>query len=136
MPTLGERLRELREQRRLTQEELASKAKLSKGFLSDIENSKRNVGAEYLLRIATTLGTSVDYLLTGKEDDDMLAQAPVVVPRELSEYAEAERLSYQETMELLSARNSVVARRSNQETKKLSVEDWRTLHRTLKGLFG
>lgn len=136
MPTLGERLRELREHRHLTQDELAANAKLSKGFLSDIENNKRNVGAEFLLRIATALGASVDYLLTGKEDDDMLAQEPVVVPRELSEYAEAAHASYKETMELLAVRNSVVSRRSNQETKKLSADEWRTLHRALKGLFG
>lgn len=136
MPTLGERVRQLRERRHLTQDELATKAKLSKGFLSDIENNKRNVGSQFLLRIATALGASADYLLTGKEDDDMLAQTPVVVPRELSEYAEAERLGYKETMELLAARNSVVARRSNQDTKQLSVNDWKTLHLALKDLFG
>jgi transcriptional regulator with XRE-family HTH domain len=136
MPTLGERVRQLRERRHFTQDELATKAKLSKGFLSDIENNKRNVGSQFLLRIATALGASADYLLTGKEDDDMLAQTPIVVPRELSEYAEAEHLGYKETMELLAARNSVVARRSNQETKKLSVNDWKTLHLALKGLFG
>lgn len=136
MATMGERVRELRERQKLTQDELASRAKLSKGFLSDIENNKRKVGSEYLLRIANALGASVDFLLTGEEDEDMVAAAPVVIPRELNEYAEAAHLTYKETMELLAAHNSVVAKRSNEAARKLSAEDWKNLHETLKRLFG
>jgi len=45
---------------------LAETAAISKGFLSDVENNKRNISSEYLLRIANSLGTSVDYLLKGE----------------------------------------------------------------------
>jgi transcriptional regulator with XRE-family HTH domain len=136
MATLGERVRELREEQNLTQDQLAARAKLSKGFLSDVENNKRNVGSEYLLRIANALGVSMDYLQTGQEDEAMAAAAPVVVPRELNAYAEEAHLSYKETMELLRAYNSVIARRSNEQAKKFSTDDWRHLHQTLKRLFG
>ena len=63
MPTVGDRIREVREHRRLTQDRLAEVTDISKGFLSDVENNKRNVSSEYLLRIANALGASVDYLL-------------------------------------------------------------------------
>ena len=52
MPTVGDRIREVREHRRLTQDRLAEVTDISKGFLSDVENNKRNVSSEYLLRIA------------------------------------------------------------------------------------
>lgn len=136
MATLGERVRELRDGRKLTQDELASQAKLSKGFLSDIENNKRKVGSEYLLRIANALGVSVDYLLTGEEDDAMTAEKPVMIPRELNEYAEQAQLSYKDTMELLAAHNAVVAKRSNEGARTFTIEDWKNFHATLKRLFG
>jgi transcriptional regulator with XRE-family HTH domain len=137
MATLGERVRELRERARLTQDELAARAKLSKGFLSDIENNKRTkVGSDFLLRIATTLGTTVEFLMTGEEDEDAAAAAPIVIPTELNAYADQAHLSYKETMELLAAHRSVVAKRSNVTLKPLTVDDWKDLHATLKKLYG
>lgn len=47
----------------MNQDILAERAGLSKGFLSDVENNKRNVGSQNLLKIANVLGASVDYLL-------------------------------------------------------------------------
>jgi transcriptional regulator with XRE-family HTH domain len=60
---LGDRIREIREEMRMNQDILAERAGLSKGFLSDVENNKRNVGSQNLLKIANVLGASVDYLL-------------------------------------------------------------------------
>lgn len=136
MATLGERVRELRERQKLTQNELVERAKLSKGFLSDIENNKRKVGSEYLLKIANALGVSVDYLLTGEEDPEMAAAAPLVIPRELHEYAVQAHLTYKETMDLLSAHRSILARRSNELSTVLSVEEWKRFYDTLKHLYG
>jgi transcriptional regulator with XRE-family HTH domain len=65
MPTVGERIREIREEMQINQEQLAERSGLSKGFLSDVENNKRNIGSENLLKIANVLGASVDYLLRG-----------------------------------------------------------------------
>jgi transcriptional regulator with XRE-family HTH domain len=136
MPTTGDRIREVREHRKMTQDKLAELSGISKGFLSDVENNNRNVSSENLLRIATALGASADYLLTGEVRTGALVQEPLVIPPELSLAAEQLNLSYKQTVDLLMAHRSVIARRSNEEVKPLTVEDWKSLHRTLKEVFG
>src|SRR5262245_4177177 len=135
MATTGERIREIREKRDLTQDQLAGQAKISKSFLSEIENNDRNVSSQALLRIANILGASVDYLLTG-ESKESTTKAPIVIPPELSRAAEELHLTFNQTVDLLEAQRSIVARRSHKSTKSLSVEDWKELHRTLKKVFG
>jgi transcriptional regulator with XRE-family HTH domain len=135
MPTVGERIREVREELQMNQEQLAERAGLSKGFLSDVENNKRNIGSENLLKIANVLGASVDYLLRG-EVSESAGTEPVVIPPELSQAAEELELSYAATMELLEAHRSVIARRSNKGLRKFSVEDWKKLHEAIKKVFG
>ena len=56
MPTVGSRIKRRRETLGWTQDELAKKANISKSFLSDLENGKRNVGADKLLDIARARG--------------------------------------------------------------------------------
>jgi transcriptional regulator with XRE-family HTH domain len=135
MPTVGDRIREIREEMQMNQDQLAERAGLSKGFLSDIENNKRNIGSANLLRIANVLGASVDYLLRG-EIAESGNKEPVVVPPELSQAAEELDLSYAATVELLEAHRSVIARRSNKGLRKFSVEDWKKLHEAIKRVFG
>jgi transcriptional regulator with XRE-family HTH domain len=135
MPTVGERIREIREELQMNQEQLAERASLSKGFLSDVENNKRNIGSGNLLKIANVLGASVDYLLRG-EISESAGTEPVVIPPELSQAAEELELSYAATMELLEAHRSVIARRSNKGLRKFSVEDWKKLHEAIKKVFG
>ena len=135
MPDVGDRIREIREKRGLTQDQLAEKAKISKGFLSDAENNKRNISSQVLLRIAHSLGTSVDYLLQGTIRPSSRS-GPVVIPANLSAAAEELGLRYSETCELLDAHNSVFARRSNASHKELSVEDWKKFYQTIKKVFG
>jgi transcriptional regulator with XRE-family HTH domain len=135
MANTGDRIRAIREKRGLTQDQLADKAKISTGFLSDVENSKRNVSSENLLKIANALGASADYLLRG-ETRETIRRQPVVIPPELSEAAGALGLSYTQTLETLEAHNSVVARRSTKETKRLSVEEWKDFYRAIKRVFG
>lgn len=63
--TFGERLRRLRKDRNFTMDTLCADIAISKGFLSDLENSKREPGAATLYRLAKALGVSMDYLWTG-----------------------------------------------------------------------
>lgn len=135
MPSIGDRIREVREELRMTQDQLAERASLSKGFLSDVENNKRNIGSQNLLKIANVLGASVDYLLRGEASDSAVA-GPVVIPQELSQAAEELELSYAATIELLEAHRSVIARRSNRGLRKFGVEDWKKLHEAIKRVFG
>lgn len=136
MPTVGERVREVRQAKRLTQDQLAEKTRMSKGFISDLENGNRNVSSEYLLRIANALGASVDFLLRGSVDSTDVTKAPIIIPPELSAAAERLKLSYADTLELLEAHRSVVARRSNRDTKEFAVQDWIKLHEAIKKVFG
>jgi DNA-binding XRE family transcriptional regulator len=60
---LGKRIRELRQQQGLTQENLAQKAQISRGYLAQIEAGQRRTSLHIVLNIATSLHVSVDELL-------------------------------------------------------------------------
>jgi len=132
--TTGKRIREIREKRELTQEELAKKAGMSKGFLSDVENDKTNIGSQGLLRLANELGASVDYLLAGKVTESA-ENEQIVIPQELSQAAKDLGLSYSETLDTLNTFNSAVARRGKTYRKEPSVEDWKKFHKAIKEVF-
>jgi len=135
MASVGDRIREIREARRMTQDQLAEKSGISKGFLSDVENNKRNVSSDNLLRVANVLDASLDYLLRGASTNP-ISRGPVTIPPELAEAAEKQNLSYTQTIELLDAHRSVIARRSNKQAKQFTVEDWENLHRAIQKVFG
>jgi len=131
MTTVGDRIREVREARGWTQEKLADVAKISKSFLSEVENKGKNISLDLLLRISTALDASVEYLATGG-GQDAKARKPVVIPAELSEAAEQLKLSFQQTIDLLEAYNSVVARRSTRPRANPSIDYWKELHLELQ----
>ena len=54
------KIKERREELKMTQEELANKSKLSRQTISSIENGNDNVLLGTLTAIATALGTTVD----------------------------------------------------------------------------
>jgi hypothetical protein len=87
------------------------------------------------LKIANVLGASVDFLLKG-EVKEYIDDGPVVVPPELSKAAEELDLTYSQTLELLHAHNSVVAKRSNKTQRTLSVDDWKSFQEAIKEVFG
>lgn len=133
MPTPGDRIREAREKMGWTQEQLADKAQISKGFLSDVENNKRNVSADNALKIADALGMSLDYLMRGEEAKKQEPErVPVSIPPELSQAAQDLTLSYSETLMLLEAHEAVVGRRSKKFTKHRTVDDWKKLHKAIQ----
>ena len=82
MAGVGERIRKRRLELGWTQDQLCQKAGISKGFLSDLENDKRNVSATNLLDIARALSLSLDYLMTG--DDTVKTVTEVPIPASLA----------------------------------------------------
>lgn len=134
MLTTGDRIREIREKKKMTQEQLAKVAGLSKGFLSEIESNNKNVSSQNLLRIANALEASLDYLLRG-EIKVAEEKKSILIPAELSKIAEELNISYSETLELLDTYNSVVARRTNREHKPFLAEDWKKLYKKIKEVF-
>jgi len=137
MASVGDRIREIREELGLTLDKLADKTAISKGFLSDVETGKRDISSEYLLKIADAMGASLDYLLRGENSNSTSTrQKPVEIPSELSEAAQQLKLSYAQTLELLEANQSVVARRSTKSLKRFGVDDWKELYKAIRKVYG
>lgn len=133
--SLGERIKEIRQSLGWTQDRLAQEAGVSKSFLSEIENDKASVGGEILLKIATALEASLDYLMKGESASVQTKPrkpTSIEIPPELSELAEEIGLRFKSTVALLSAHKSVLARRSSKENSEMTKDKWRALYESLK----
>lgn len=75
--SLGERLRELRKNRKLTLRELSEKINLRANTLSQFENGKRKPSIESLNTLADFFNVSVDYLM-GRTNDLHNAKKKVI----------------------------------------------------------
>lgn len=71
---LGKRVRELRKSRRLTQAQLADKAKLHAKFMSDVEVGTRDVRLSTLSKLARGLGVTLHELFRTNPEDEMLGE--------------------------------------------------------------
>lgn len=133
MTTVGERIRSRREVLGWKQDELASKAGISKSFLSDLENGKRKVGADKLLDIARALNLSLDYLMTG-EDAENTGQPmqEVQVPKALAAFAEEAGLTFRQAIALLEMQNQIIAHRSSTKKGDLDKIDWQKFYEAVK----
>lgn len=60
---VGDRIREIRQQKGLSQEELAAKAQLSTPHISEIERGNKELRIASMCRIAEALETPTDYFL-------------------------------------------------------------------------
>lgn len=67
----GYRLRELRQEKKLTQTQVANRLSLSKTTISGYENNVKNPSTEVLVQLALLYGVTTDYLL-GLENRRML----------------------------------------------------------------
>ena len=62
---VGDRIRELREEKDWSQEKLAEKASLHRTYIGQVERGEKNIGIENLVRIAGGLGVGLTQLLKG-----------------------------------------------------------------------
>lgn len=65
---LGERIRQLRQEKKLTLEKLAYESGFSKGYLSDIENGKKLPSIQFLQRLADELKVELFHLFIDPEN--------------------------------------------------------------------
>ncbi|WP_027633344.1 helix-turn-helix domain-containing protein [Clostridium hydrogeniformans] len=63
MKTIGDRIKELREDKCLNQQELGKMFNVHKGTISNWENGKRTPDADMIIKIADYFNVSIDYLL-------------------------------------------------------------------------
>lgn len=60
----GEKIRQIRKQKKISQEELAFRASLHRTYISDIERGTRNVSLENIEKIAKALNITPEKLLS------------------------------------------------------------------------
>jgi transcriptional regulator with XRE-family HTH domain len=126
MDSIGARIKHFREEKGWTQERLAQEADVSKSFISEVENNRRNPSAEKLLDIATVLGASLDFIMTGKTEGLAERSAPstVTIPRELAAAAEERSWPYRHVIAVLDAWGSLVARRNAEGRPQMTKRAW------------
>ncbi len=128
--SVGERIKQRRLEIGWTQDQLCTKAGLSKSFLSELENGKRSVSASNLLDIARTLNVSLDFLMTGKASGEQTSE--VSIPASLAKFAAEERLSLRQTLMLLDMQKQIVAHRSAKKKDGLEGVDWQKFYEGVK----
>ncbi len=128
---VGTRIKDRRTELNWTQDELARKAGISKGFLSDLENGKRSVGADTLHGIGRALGLSLDFLMKGSGEKEDASQ-DIQIPSRLAETAKVENLSFAQTLTLLDMRLQIIAHRSASKSESLEDFDWGGFYNSVK----
>ena len=130
MANLGERIRERRTHLGWTQDVLAEKSRLSKGFLSDLENNNRSIGADRLLDLARVLGLSLDFLMKGEVAEH--APTQIIIPQRLAELAKKEDLPFSKALVLLEMRRQIIAHRSTTKSEDPEDFDWEGFYISVK----
>ena len=64
---IGENIKRIRTNKRLTQEEFAKEVGISRSYLGDLENDRKSPTVETLEKISSKMGTTVRYLLGENE---------------------------------------------------------------------
>ena len=121
---LGERIRQIRKSRRLTLTDLARRCKISKAYLSQLENGHNSrPSAEFVIRICRALGCSVEAVL-GTKELGVAIPGLAGVPVSLRTLAREENLDTDALLML-----SQISYDGRQPT---SIEAWRTILETIR----
>lgn len=65
--TIGDNLKKIRKEKKLTQQQLAKKIGISRSYLSDVENNRYNPSSNTVESFAEKLNVSMFYLTTGEK---------------------------------------------------------------------
>ena len=69
---IGNKIKELRNKKGLTQEELADRCELSKGFISQLENNVTSPSIATLIDILQCLGTDLKHFFNDADDEQIV----------------------------------------------------------------
>ncbi len=131
--SVGQRLQNVRANKKLTLDQLAKRAGISKSFLWEVEHDNSGISGEKLLRVANALGASLDFLLKGERaPENYQAPSVIEIPGELSDMAEDLGLTYKQTLAVLEIESSIIARRSTKSHHQKSKGDWQKLYLGVK----
>ena len=70
METIGDRLKKLRKENKLTQKDMAEKLGIHPNTISMYEKGNRNIPSTMIKKISDTFNVSTDYLLRGEEKNE------------------------------------------------------------------
>ncbi len=114
---MGNRLRELRESKGLSQTQLAIKLYVSKECISHYENETRHPSYDYLKRCAEFFDVSLDFLLAVRKEktDDINTAILIKVLRNIGarDFTDAELNEYAEVMKKTAA--EILGRRGDKQ---------------------
>ncbi len=125
MDTLGQRIRKIRDMRRLTQKALASKAGISEVALQCYELGTRRPKQEQLIKIAAALDIDVAFLMPCKTDTPMALFA--LLYDLIDEYGDIEIISKggQILFGVKKSNENIKLRAAVEAHEKYSVEDFK-----------
>jgi transcriptional regulator with XRE-family HTH domain len=103
----AQRLRELRQQKDLTQQELARKADIHYTHIGRYESCKSMPAADTLKRLAEALGTTVDFLMEGATQES--AKVRLTDKVLLQRFEEVERLPDEQKAVILQLMDAFLA---------------------------
>ena len=83
---IGEKIRNLRLQVGLTQEELADRCELTKGFISQVENNNNSLSITSLLDILNALGTTPAQFFSETKSDKIVFGEQDFIEKETEDY--------------------------------------------------
>lgn len=83
----GERIRQLRKAKGLTQEQLAIKLDIGDRYLRKIETGEKVPSIDILIEISSLFEVSLDYIIIGKQSQDILKHRLRTVIQDLSALA-------------------------------------------------
>lgn len=121
---IGRRIRSTRRSKEMTAQSLATKAKVSTGYLSEVERGLCPVSVDKLRSIASALQVDLKFVLEGSEAGNSESSNEVRIPTALAAAAEQLDLSYVVTISLLNGRASLVAKRSSGTNDEWTAEQW------------
>ncbi len=73
---IGHKIKELRLAAELTQEELGTRAQLTKGFISQLENDQSSISVDSLLELLDALGISISQFFEDDTETDRIQFGP------------------------------------------------------------
>lgn len=103
---------------------------MSPGYLSEVERGHSAISGEKLARLAQELGSTADYLLSGRTDQP--DSSAIHIPSGLSEAAKVLDLTYAQTLRLLAGKQSLVAHRSTKVEQEWTKDNWIDFYRKVK----
>lgn len=124
MAKFCERLKELRIERKLTQQEMADKMEVNRVTYTNWENDKREPRLDQIVELSTNLNATVDYL-TGKEDTNALD----ILPNDVEKMTDDEKQDLEKQM----MKNLSTILQADQEKFSLSDKDLKFVFNNICG---